>query len=48
MSSATFVALIDAPQTLTRPWISVPSIVKKRFVGFSIALVYSPSGETCA
>ncbi len=38
MSRATFVALIDAPQTLTRPWMSVPSIVKKRFVGFSIGL----------
>ena len=36
--SATLVALIDAPETLIRPWISVPIIVKKRLVGFSIGL----------
>ena len=46
--SATLVALIDAPQTLMRPWISVPIIVKKRLVGFSIGLKYVPSGATCA
>ena len=28
-----------APHTLTRPWMSVPSIVKKRLAGFSIGLV---------
>ena len=44
--SATLLALMAAPQTLTRPWISVPSMVKKRFAGFSIGLVYSPSGDT--
>ncbi len=48
MVSATFDALIDAPQTLIRPWISVPSMVKKRLVGFSISLVYVPSGATWA
>ncbi len=36
--SATFDALIEAPPTLTRPWMRVPSIVKNRLVGFSIAL----------
>jgi hypothetical protein len=46
--SATLEALIEAPQTLTRPWISVPIIVKKRRVGFSISLVYVPSGATWA
>jgi hypothetical protein len=30
------VALIEAPQTDTRPWISVPNMVKNRLVGFSI------------
>ncbi len=39
MASASFDALIDAPPTLTRPWISVPSMVKKRRLGFSIGLV---------
>ena len=37
--SATFDALIEAPLTEIRPWISVPSIVKKRLVGFSIGLM---------
>ena len=36
--SAAFDAVIDAPQIETRPWISVPSMTKKRFVGFSIGL----------
>ena len=42
------VKLFRTPETLMRPWIRVPSIVKKRFVGFSIGLVYVPSGATCA
>ena len=48
MSSADLLAVIDAPQTLTRPWISVPSITKKRLAGFSIGLAYVPSAWTCA
>ena len=39
ISSADFAAVIEAPQMLTRPWTSVPSIVKKRLAGFSIGLV---------
>ena len=48
MSSADLLVVIDAPQMLTRPWISVPSITKKRFAGFSIGLSYVPSAWTVA
>ena len=41
-------ALIAAPEMLMRPWISVPSIVKKRLVGFAIGEKYVPSGSTRA
>jgi len=34
--SATLAALIPAPPTQTRPWTSVPSIVKKRRLALSI------------
>ena len=37
-----------APPTLTRPWISVPSIEKKRLVGLSISEKYVPFSETFA
>ena len=37
-ASATLAALMPAPPTQTRPWTRVPSIVKKRRFGFSIAL----------
>ena len=36
MASATLAALMPAPPTQTRPWTSVPSMVKKRRLGFSI------------
>ena len=36
--SATLAALIPAPPTQTRPWTSVPSIVKNRRLGFSMGL----------
>jgi hypothetical protein len=38
MVSATLLAVMPAPPTQTRPWTSVPSIVKKRRSGFSIGL----------
>ena len=46
IASADLVALIAAPPTLTRPWMRVPSMVKKRRFMFSIGLRYSPSGVT--
>ena len=39
MVDATLATLMPAPPTQTRPWMSVPSIVKKRLLGFSIALL---------
>ena len=36
MASATLDALMPAPPTQTRPWTRVPSMVKKRRLGFSI------------
>ena len=38
IASATLAALMPAPPTHTRPWTSVPSIVKKRRFGFSMRL----------
>jgi hypothetical protein len=46
--SADLVAACDAPDTLTRPWISVPIVVKKRRLSFSIGDWYSPSSSMCA
>jgi hypothetical protein len=33
------VAEMPAPPTLTRPWISVPIVVKKRRLSFSMSLL---------
>ena len=38
IASATLAALMPAPPTQTRPWTSVPSMVKKRRFGFSMSL----------
>ena len=38
MASATLDALMPAPPTQTRPWTRVPSMVKKRRLGLSMAL----------
>ena len=38
IASATFAALMPAPPTQTRPCTSVPSMVKKRRLGFSMSL----------
>ena len=46
LTPAQLAVLIEAAPTQTRPWTSVPSIVKKRLLGFSIGLEYTPSGET--
>jgi hypothetical protein len=48
MVMAVLVALSAAPETLTRPCTSVPSMVKNRRVSFSISLEYTPSSATCA
>ena len=48
MSSATRAAAPALPPTVTRPRISVPSMVKNRRPAFSIGELYVPSGATSA
>jgi len=48
MSSATRPAAAALPPTVTRPRISVPSMVKNRRPAFSIGELYVPSGATSA